>query len=182
MTGMNARGVVYTIGHSDRSMGDLLEILGSCDVAEVVDVRRFPGSRRNPQFNRDVLAAALESAGIRYEHMEALGGRRGKPAPDSPNTGWRVASFQAYADRMAEPEWIEALRVLEEHCAERTVAILCAEAVPWRCHRRLIADALVSRGWEVRHILGVGRYRRHELEEFARPLPDGRIIYPGPDS
>lgn len=172
---------VFTIGHSNRSAPRFIELLQCHGVEEVADVRRFPGSRRNPQFSRDALEAALADARIGYEHFEELGGRRGKPAPDSPNTGWRVASFRAYADRMAAPEWIQAFETLVERCTRRTVTLMCSEAVPWRCHRRLIADALVVRGWEVRHILGAGRSSRHELQDFARPLANGRIVYPADD-
>ena len=179
---MTSPGRVFTIGHSNRSGAELLEMLHSHGVEEVVDVRRFPGSRRNPQFGREALEASLGEVGIGYEHMEELGGRRGKPAADTPNTGWRVASFQAYADRMAELEWLDALESLEERASRTTVAFMCSEAVPWRCHRRLIADALVVRGWQVRHILGVGRSNPHELQDFARVLPSGRIIYPAADS
>ncbi|HSH45980.1 MAG TPA: DUF488 domain-containing protein [Longimicrobiales bacterium] len=176
---MSSPGTLYTVGHSNRDAPEFLELLRSHGVQEVVDVRRYPGSRRNPQFGGEALEATLADAGIGYTHMEALGGRRGRPAPDSPNTGWRVASFQAYADHMAEPEWLQALGALEERAGQRAVAIMCSEAVPWRCHRRLIADALVVRGWDVRHILGAGRSSPHELQDFARVLPDARIIYPG---
>ena len=179
---MAAPGTVYTVGHSNRSASEFLELLRSHGIRRVADVRRFPGSRRNPHFGRDPLQATLAEAGIEYEHVEELGGRRGTPAADSPNTAWRVAAFQAYADRMAEPEWIEAFEALEERCTREPVAVMCSEAVPWRCHRRLIADALVVRGWEVRHILGPGRFRLHELQDFARVLPDGRLVYPGEQS
>jgi len=170
--------MIYTIGHSDRSIEGFLDLLRAHGIEEVVDVRRFPGSRRHPHFGAEALRASLAQAGIGYHHVEALGGRRGRPAPDSPNNGWRVASFQAYADRMAEPEWLDALGALERRAGQRRVALMCSEAVPWRCHRRLIADALVVRGWDVGHIIGTGAVRPHELQDFARPLPDGRIVYP----
>jgi uncharacterized protein (DUF488 family) len=171
---------VFTIGHSTRALLELIELLRAYDVEELVDVRRFPGSRRNPQFSADSLQPALAEAGIRYTQMLELGGRRGRPRPGSPNTGWRVAAFQAYADHMADAEWLEALAELEARARRTTVAYMCAEAVPWRCHRRLISDALVAHGWQVRHILAKERADLHVLQDFARVLPDGSIIYPAP--
>lgn len=170
---------VFTIGHSTRSLEEFLDLLRVHGVAELVDVRRFPGSRRNPQFSGESLPGALAEAGISYLHFPALGGRRGAPSASSPNTGWRVAAFQAYADHMAEPEWLEALGELERRARLQRVAYMCAEAVPWRCHRRLISDALVVRGWDVRHILGMNRVDAHTLQDFAEVQPDGSIIYPG---
>lgn len=172
---------MLTIGHSGRSVSEFLEMLRPHGVEEIVDVRRYPGSRRNPQFGEKALSEALAETGIGYTHAVKLGGRRGRPSPESPNTGWRVESFQAYADHMADPEWQAALRDLEERAMARVVAAMCSEAVPWRCHRRLIADALVVRGWEVRHILGKNRTMPHQLQEFARVLPDGGLIYPAED-
>jgi uncharacterized protein (DUF488 family) len=140
-------------------------------------VRAFPGSRRHPQFGRDALAGWLPDAGIDYRHMRALGGRRA-PLPDSPNRGWREAAFSAYADHMASTEFRQALGELEAAARERPTAIMCAEAVWWRCHRRLIADALVARGWTVEH-LGVGhRPEAHRLTEFAVVGADGIPTYP----
>lgn len=173
---------VFTIGHSTRTLETFLDLLDSYMIQEVVDVRRFPGSRRHPQFSMANLEESLASVGIDYTHVAALGGRRGRPDPESPNTGWRVLAFQAYADRMAEPEWLDALDTLAERCRQRIVAYMCAEAVPWRCHRRLISDALTIRGFEVRHILGVGRADRHQLPDFARVLSSGRIVYPSTTS
>lgn len=173
---------VLTVGHSTRSAGELIDLLHAHGVQEVVDVRRFPGSRRHPQFNREALQDSLGEAGIGYVHMVELGGRRGRPDPGSVNGGWRVAAFQAYADRTAEPEWLEALRALEERAVNRRVAYMCSEALPWRCHRRLISDALVARGWEVRHIMGMRRADPHALPDFARVLPDGRLVYPSEDA
>jgi uncharacterized protein (DUF488 family) len=172
-------GIIFTIGHSTRSLDELLELLRAHGVEEVVDVRRFPGSRRNPQFSGETLPGALADAGLSYLHLPALGGRRGTPRASSPNAGWRVAAFQAYADHMAEPDWLESLGVLEERARRKRVAYMCAEAVPWRCHRRLISDALVVRGWDVRHILAANRVDRHALQDFAEVQPDGSIIYPG---
>jgi uncharacterized protein (DUF488 family) len=146
----------------------------------LVDVRAFPSSRRNPQFNRATLAAWLEDAGIAYRHMPALGGRR-DPVPGSPNGGWKEPAFQGYADHMRTGEFRTALAELEAAVLARSPgasAILCAEAVWWRCHRRLIADALIVRGWRVEH-LGIGESRAvHELTAFAVVETDGTITYP----
>lgn len=145
-----------------------------------MDVRRYPGSRRHPQFSRDALASALAAAGIEYAHEPGLGGRRAA-RPDSPHTAWRVDAFRGYADHMETPEFGAALDRLIHRAGERPTAILCAEAVPWRCHRRLISDALVARGHEVRHILAPGRADRHELDANARVEPGGRLVYAGPE-
>jgi uncharacterized protein (DUF488 family) len=145
----------------------------------LVDVRRFPASRRHPQFSRDALAASLAATGIEYVHEPDLGGRR--PArPGSPHTAWRVEAFRGYADHMETPEFQAALDRLIRRGVEAATAILCAEAVPWRCHRRLISDVLVTRGIEVLHILGPGRANPHELDANARVLPGGRLLYAGP--
>ncbi len=144
-----------------------------------MDVRRYPASRRHPQFSRDALAASLARAGIEYVHEPALGGRRAA-RPDSQHTAWRVEAFRGYADYMETAEFGAALERLKQRAAGTTTAILCAEAVPWRCHRRLISDALVARGLEVLHILGPGHAEPHELDPNARVLPDGRLLYAGP--
>jgi uncharacterized protein (DUF488 family) len=168
---------VYTIGHSTRSSEELLALLRDAGVGLVADVRAFPSSRRHPQFNRGALADWLPAAGIGYQHMPELGGRR-EPAPDSPNTGWRERAFQGYADHMRSEEFQRALAALEAAARECATAIMCAEAVWWRCHRRLIADALVVRGWRVEH-LGIGESRAvHELTEFAVVGADGIPTYP----
>jgi uncharacterized protein (DUF488 family) len=145
----------------------------------LVDVRRYPASRRHPQFSRDALAASLAGAGIGYVHEPDLGGRRAA-RPDSQHTAWRVEAFRGYADYMESPEFAAALERLMRRAAETSTAILCAEAVPWRCHRRLISDALVARDIEVLHILGPGRAEPHELDPNARVLADGRLLYAGP--
>ncbi len=168
---------LYTIGHSTRSTEELVALLKAHGVRAVVDVRRFPGSRRHPRFNREALAQDLEAAGIAYRHEEGLGGRRGAPAPASPNGGWRNASFRAYADHMDTAAFRAALeRVLR--APDGPVAVMCAEAVPWRCHRQLIADAAVALGREVRHILSPDRAEPHRLHEAARVRPDGTVVYP----
>jgi uncharacterized protein (DUF488 family) len=167
----------YTIGHSTRFAPELLALLGAANVRLVADVRAFPSSRRHPQFNRETLAAWLGESGVQYMHFPALGGRR-TPAPDSPNGGWRESAFRGYADHMRSPEFQRALGELETAAREAPTAIMCAEAVWWRCHRRLISDALVVCGWRVEH-LGIGDARVvHELTEFALVTPDGAITYP----
>jgi uncharacterized protein (DUF488 family) len=144
-------------------------------VPRLVDVRRYPASRRHPQFAREALSGALQRAGIEYRHEPDLGGRR-KPRERSPNQAWRNAAFRGYADHMALPEFEAALtRVLD---APRRTAVMCAEALPWRCHRQLIADALVARGVEVLHVFGPGRVEAHALHVDARVGPGGRVTYP----
>ena len=169
--------MIYTIGHSTRELGEFLGLLAAHRVTQVVDVRRYPASRRYPQFARDALATALEDTGIRYHHEADLGGRRAARR-DSDNTAWRSAGFRGYADYMATPEFEAALARLRELARAQPTAILCAEAVPWRCHRQLIADALVARGEDVSHILGATRADPHRLSAHAQVLPEGRLRYP----
>jgi uncharacterized protein (DUF488 family) len=170
---------VLAIGHSTRSLDELVALLRSCDVTTLVDVRTIPRSRRNPQFSRDSLARTLPAAGIAYVHLPQLGGLR-HARKDSPNAGWENASFRGYADHMMSGEFEEGLVELRGMAREGTVALMCAEAVPWRCHRSLIADALYARGVMVQHIVGKGRTRPHRLTPFARI--EGRSVrYPAPD-
>lgn len=171
---------LHTVGHSTRSADELLALLAQHGIGLLVDVRRYPGSRRHPQFSRDALAQSLAEAGIEYAHEPDLGGRRAA-RPDSPHTAWRVVAFRGYADHMETPEFAAALERLIRRAEEKPTVILCAEAVPWRCHRRLISDALVAKGIEVRHILGPGRADRHELDPNARVEPGGRMVYSGPE-
>ena len=175
----NARPI-YTIGHSTRTIGEFLALLREHGVDLLVDVRRFPGSRRHPQFGRDALAASLAEAGIAYRHEEALGGRRaGDPsAGPSPNTAWRHAAFRAYADYMATPPFRAAIDRLIGFAAERVPVIMCAEAVPWRCHRRLITDALLARGVPVLDIIGPGPASPAGLSPHAVVQAGGGVIYP----
>ncbi len=141
----------------------------------LVDIRRFPASRRHHQFGRDALEATLAAAGIAYAHEADLGGRR-DPRPDSPNTAWRVSGFRGYADYMATAPFRDALERLIANARQRTTVVMCAEAVPWRCHRQLVADALVVAGVDVRHIFGPGRTEPHVLNAAARVV-EGRIVY-----
>ena len=170
--------VIWTVGHSNRPIAELIDVLRSQSIAMVADVRRFPGSKRQPQFAKDSLEASLREAGIGYRHFEALGGRRSRNREGSPNTAWRSESFNAYADHMQTAEFQAALAGLIALGACSPTAILCAEAVPWRCHRQLIADALVAQDWEVRNILGLEQVRAHRMTEFAR-VADGHVTYLG---
>ena len=170
-------GVIYTIGHSTRELGEFLGLLAAHGVTQIVDVRRYPASRRHPQFARAALATALDETGIRYHHEPELGGRRATRR-DSANTAWRSAGFRGYADYMETPDFEAALARLRELARARPTAILCAEAVPWRCHRQLIADALVARGQGVGHILSTTRVDPHRLSAHAQVLPGGRLRYP----
>lgn len=167
---------VYTIGHSTRSAGEFRSLLADEGIAGLTDVRRYPGSRRHPHFSREQLRASLESVGITYRHEPALGGRR-SPRSDSPNTAWRSAGFRGYADHMDSPAFRDALDRLVAQAARAKTAVMCAEAVPWRCHRQLIADALVVRGVEVIHLLDLGRERPHRLHPDVRVLEGGAMVY-----
>lgn len=168
---------IYTIGHSTRSPDELLSLLREAGVKLVADVRAYASSLRHPQFNKAAMAEWLPQAGISYIHMPGLGGRR-KPTPGSPNAGWRETAFRGYADYMGSDEFRAALAALEKAAPESPTAIMCAEAVWWRCHRRLISDALTARGWRVEH-LGVGQPPTvHELPEFAVLDSSGAITYP----
>jgi len=169
---------VWTIGHSTRPLSDFLALLGAHHIGHVVDVRRFPASRRHPHFEREALARALDDLGVGYTHEEDLGGRR-TPRADSPNTGWRAAGFRGYADYMETAPFRAALARLEACSIQLPTTVMCAEAVPWRCHRQLIADALVALGHEVRHILSLQHADVHRLSAFAQVLPDGRLRYDG---
>jgi uncharacterized protein (DUF488 family) len=169
-------GTIWTIGHSTRSIEAFLALLATHGLERLVDVRLIPYSRRNPQFNSDALQASLTAAGLGYEPMPALGGRR-KPRPDSPNVGWRNASFRGYADYMQTEPFSRALKELMADSGRQRTAIMCAEAVPWRCHRSLISDALVSAGWDVRHIVSKSPADPHQLTAFAI-LQDGQLSYP----
>ena len=161
-----ASGVtVYTIGHSTRPFDRFVELLAREGVRCIADVRTIPASRRHPQYNAEALAAALADRGVDYVHMPALGGRR-RPRPDSPNTAWRNEGFRGYADHMAGDEFRGGLARLVEIAAVQATAAMCAEAVPWRCHRSLLADALVARGDTVLHILDA-KTSPHTLTPFA---------------
>lgn len=167
--------IIWTIGHSTRPLEVFLELLRSQQIALLVDVRRFPGSRLHPQFNAGPLAQSLKVAGIEYRSDPGLGGRR-TPRRDSHNTAWKNASFRGYADYMETPEFGAALDRLVSDAATRRTAVMCAEAVWWQCHRALIADALKVRGVEVHHILDGPKVAEHPYTAAARVV-DGRLDY-----
>ena len=171
---------VLTVGHSTHSLERFIELLAEHDVGVVADVRLAPGSRRMPHFGARPLAAGLEAAGIAYEHVRELGGRR-KPRPDTPNTGWEVEAFRGYADHMESDEFAAGYARLEALAADRRVAVMCAEALWWRCHRRLVSDAVVARGGRVLHIGADGRLTEHVLTPFA-VVDEGRLVYPAAQS
>jgi uncharacterized protein (DUF488 family) len=170
---------VFTIGHSTRSFDEFLALLREPGIECVVDVRRFPMSRRHPQFNAEALAASLAGAGIFYGHVPALGGRRGKrvDGKESPHTLWREESFRNYADYAETAPFRGALEDLLRLAREKRVAIMCAEAVWWRCHRRLIADYLLAAGVPVEHILDRGKIEAAVLTPGATVCPDSSILY-----
>jgi uncharacterized protein (DUF488 family) len=170
------QGAILTIGHSSRSLEELLKLLQAHRVSLVLDVRTIPRSRKNSQFNRETLPGALGERGIGYLHLPRLGGLR-RPRPDSPNAGFRNLSFRGYADHMATPEFRQGLDELLSAAEGKRAALLCAEAVPWRCHRSLIADALLARGRTVEHIIGKAAPRPHAFTAFGR-IEGDRIVYP----
>lgn len=157
---------LYTIGHSTRTLEEFLSLLETFGIKRLVDVRTVPKSRHVPWFNKDTLPGALKSRGILYTHLVKLGGLR-HAKKDSPNRGWRNASFRGYADYMATPEFAQGVEALNRLGDKRRIAIMCAEAVPWRCHRSMIADAEVARGIPVRHIMNAKTANPHKLTPFA---------------
>ncbi|HTS65049.1 MAG TPA: DUF488 domain-containing protein [Candidatus Acidoferrales bacterium] len=171
---------MLTIGHSTRTIEEFLEILRAHGVEVLADIRTVPKSRHNPQFHRDALEPALAAAGIRYVHMPGLGGLR-HARKDSINTGWRNASFRGYADYMQTPEFAQHLAGLIAIEKEgRTAAMMCAEAVPWRCHRTLVADALLIRGVGTAHIMSATKTNPHTLTPFAK-VKGSKLWYPDDD-
>jgi uncharacterized protein (DUF488 family) len=167
---------VHTIGHSTRTIELFTSMLQAHAVELLIDVRRWPASRRHPQFHREALANSLQAHGLTYLWRGDLGGFR-KPAADSVNTAWQVGAFRAYADFMLTPEFETIVKELEELAGVKRATLMCAEAMPWQCHRQLLADAFLVRGWQVRHILE-GGCREHKLPPFAKP-EGTRIIYSG---
>ncbi|VVB67549.1 Uncharacterised protein [Candidatus Norongarragalina meridionalis] len=167
---------IFTIGHSTRTLAEFAALLKENGVVQIADVRTVPRSRHVPQFNRETLPKSLEKYGVSYAHIPALGGLR-KPEADSKNAGWRNASFRGYADYMQTPGFEAGLKTLVEMSRKRTTAIMCAEAVPWRCHRSLIADALLARGIPVLDIIGKGNAKPHGMTPFAE-THGTRVTYP----
>jgi uncharacterized protein (DUF488 family) len=171
---------LYTVGHSRHTLEELVAILQSAGVTRVVDIRKFPRSRTNPQFNTDTLPAALRKHGIGYEHLAALGGRRGKSkqAEESPNQGWHVQAFRNYADYAASDEFRAALAELLDRAREEPCAIMCAEAVWWRCHRRIVTDHVLAHGVPVVHLMSATSHEPAELTPFAVVKAGARVTYP----
>jgi uncharacterized protein (DUF488 family) len=168
--------IVLTIGHSTRTLDEFIRLLQAHGVSRVIDVRTVPRSRHNPQFNKSSLPRELKKVGLRYVHLPGLGGLR-HAKRDSPNAGWRNASFRGFADYMQTPEFEENLKELVGLAAEERVALMCAEAVPWRCHRSLIADALLVQRIRTEHIMSVTRRQVHTLTPFAE-VRGTSITYP----
>ncbi|MCE5187309.1 MAG: DUF488 domain-containing protein [Planctomycetaceae bacterium] len=171
--------IVYTIGHSTLEVQAFWSILQAYGIECLVDVRSLPGSRKFPQFNQEVLKDFLEQRGIEYIWLKALGGRRGKAGFESPNTMWRHPAFRNYADYMLTPEFERGIDELLKIAAEKKTAIMCAEKVFFRCHRRLISDWLVAHGVKVIHLFDAARTQEHALSEWAVVGAVGKITYPG---
>jgi uncharacterized protein (DUF488 family) len=171
--------VLFTVGHSTHPLAEFLALLGRHQIEAVADVRRFPGSRKHPHFHRDGLAVSLPQAGVKYHWFEALGGRRAQAAGHSENLGLRNASFRNYADYMATPPFRVAVAELLDLARQKRSAVMCAEGLYWRCHRRLIGDTVVARGWTVLHILPAGGLKPHALTDGAR-IDGERVSYPPP--
>ena len=167
---------IYTIGHSTRSIEEFIALLDKYEVSYLADVRTLAGSNHNPQFNAEDLSVSLKEAGIGYSHISKLGGLR-KTNKESKNTGWRNASFRGYADYMATKEFAEGLEELIDIASKKTTAIMCAEAVPWRCHRSMIGDALVKKKWLVNDIMSLKKAPPHRLTSFLK-VKKGIIVYP----
>jgi len=166
---------IWTVGHSNRSIEDFTRILTAHRIERVIDVRRFPASRKWPHFDAESLGRSLPAAGIDYAGMPELGGRR-KPRPDSPHVAWRVDAFRGYADFMDSEEFARSLAKAIGLARDRRSALTCAEALPWRCHRSILADAFLARGWEVLEILSEREARPRKLPNFAR-LEGERVLY-----
>jgi uncharacterized protein (DUF488 family) len=166
---------IWTIGHSTRSLEELISILDSFEIKLLADIRSFPGSRRFPQFNKELLKKTIPKAGIEYIHLPELGGRR-KAKPDSKNTAWRLAAFRGYADYMETDEFKNAIEELENLALTKRTAYMCSEAVWWRCHRSLVSDYLKVHGWKVMHIMGEGKATEHP---FTAPAQEkqGKLFY-----
>jgi uncharacterized protein (DUF488 family) len=168
---------IWTIGHSVRSADEFVSLLRSQCIDRLADIRTIPQSRRHPHFGRELLAARLNAEGIAYRHFKDLGGLR-KPRPNSENTGWKNPAFRGYADHMQSPEFAAAVAELQTFGEEGRVAVMCAEAVWWQCHRMLLSDALAAKAIEVQHILSSTSVQPHRLTPFAQ-IRDGQICYPG---
>ena len=177
--GSEAGGAIYTIGHSTHPLGLFIDMLAASEITLVLDVRTIPRSRRNPQYSQETLPLALRGSNIDYRHLPGLGGLR-RARKDSINTGWRNTSFRGYADYMQTPDFADSMQTLLAIAIPKRCVLMCAEAVPWRCHRSMIADALVLRGLRVEHIISVRERKTHVITPWART--DGlEIVYPPGD-
>lgn len=166
---------IWTIGHSTRTLEELLEMLEYFQIKAVVDIRSYPGSRRYPHFNKENLEVTLPSNDVQYFHIKKLGGRR-KVNIDSKNTAWRHPAFRGYADYMETEEFKEGIQQLEQIAMQQPTAFMCSEAVWWRCHRSMVSDFLKVRGWKVLHIMGIGKDQEHPYTSPAR-IVDENLVY-----
>jgi uncharacterized protein (DUF488 family) len=166
---------IWTIGHSTRTLEELVEMLHSFKIETVIDIRSYPGSRRYPQFNKEALEISMPENGFQYEHLRDLGGRR-KVNPDSKNTAWRHEAFRGYADYMETDSFKEGIKNLELIAKKSRTAYMCSEAVWWRCHRSMVSDYLKVRGWKVWHIMAVGKEQEHPYTAPAK-IFDGELSY-----
>lgn len=169
--------LIYTIGHSTRSTREFMSILKSFEIEMLIDIRHYPGSRYCPQFGKARLKASLKRNKIDYLHLEVLGGRRSTKKNSDENSAWRNKAFRGYADYMQTPEFIEGLEELMELATHKNVGIMCAEAVPWRCHRSLVGDALIIRKWDVQDIFDLKKSKPHKITPFAK-VKGKKITYP----
>jgi uncharacterized protein (DUF488 family) len=174
-TAKEEKQTIFTLGHSTRAFEEFLELLRAHGIRRVIDIRTIPRSRRNPQYSIETLGPSLKAAGIDYVHLKDLGGLR-RPNPDSKNMGWRNASFRGYADYMGTPEFEAALSRAIELSRNKPTVLMCAEAVPWRCHRSLVADALTARDIPVKHIMSETLAKPHEMTPFAQAR-GGKVTY-----
>jgi len=167
--------MIWTIGHSTRTLDEFIEMLQSFSIVQLVDVRHFPSSRKYPHFNKEALSHSLALAHIQYKHIEQLGGRR-KANADSPNTAWRHPAFRGYADYMQTPPFHEGIYQLEQLALKARTAYMCSEAVWWRCHRSMISDYLKAKGWTVQHIMDIGKAKEHPFTAPAKVV-NGQLSY-----
>jgi len=167
--------IIWTIGHSTRTLEELIEMLHSFQIEMLVDIRSFPGSRRYPQFNKEALEVSLPENKIQYIHLKELGGRR-KVNPDSKNTAWRHVAFRGYADYMETEDFKKGIQKLETIALQSRTAFMCSEAVWWRCHRSMVSDYLKAHGWKVMHIMGVGKEEEHPYTKPAKVV-NGELTY-----
>ena len=172
---MDGENKIYTIGHGRRSIEEFIKLLEEHGINRLIDVRTVPGSHRNPQFDREALSESLKREGLEYVHMKDMGGWR-KADKDSPHTAWEDESFRGYADYMMTEKFEKALEVLKNLAAGKKTCVMCAETLPWKCHRLLLSDALLKDGFAVVHILGPGQLEIHSLTPFAR-MGEGKLIY-----